>query len=111
MVLTLVFFFDSILSDILCDKESLVLILGWWLLVLSTMSFHLLLLLLRKETHLLMVWRGKNIFVLGLSGKFWREYLTLDVTIGSNIRDWKSYTLMHHLSVKVFSFHLFLIFS
>jgi hypothetical protein len=99
MVLTLIFFFDGILSDILSDKEPLVIILGWWLLVLSTVSFHLQLLLLRKETHLLMVWRGEHIFVLGLSGQLWRKDLTLNVTIGSNVRDWKSYTLMHHLSI------------
>jgi len=57
-----------------------------------------------------MVWRGEHIFVLGLSSKLWREDLTLNVTIWSNVRDWKSYTLMHHLSVKIFTFHLFLVF-
>mgnify|MGYP006978336972 FL=1 len=46
MVLALILFFDGILSDILCDKETLVIILGWWLLILSSMSPHLLLLLL-----------------------------------------------------------------
>jgi hypothetical protein len=99
MMLALIFFFNSILSDIFSDKESLVIIFGWWLLILSTVSFHLQLLFLRKETHLLMVWRGKYIFVLSFTGQLWREDLTLDITIGSYVRNWKSYTLMHHLGI------------
>jgi hypothetical protein len=75
------------------------------------LGFQLLLLFLRDKSHLLMIWRGEDIFILGLSGEFRWEDLTLNVAIGSYVRDGKGHTLMHHLSIEVFSFDFLLMLS
>lgn len=86
------------------DEETLIVFVQW-MLELSVLLF------LVQESHLLMVWRSKHVFVLSLPGQLRREDLTLNLVVWPYIRNGQGNSLMHHFSIEVLSLDFLLIFS
>ena len=110
-----VFLLDGIVMllwpNILSDEKVLFFIGDWHLLSLVGSVSHSCCLFIWHETHLLMVWRGEYLFVLCLPCELWREDLTLNISVWSNIWNWECHTLVHHLCVQILSFYILLPFS
>ena len=88
------------LEYVLCDEET-VTWGSWRHSVLVVPALRL------QETHLLVVRRGEDLFLLGCPRQLTREDLLLYVRIWADFRDLKGDTLVHHFRIEVFSFDFF----
>jgi len=61
------------------------------------------------ESHLLVIWRGKDVLGLGLLSQLTREDLALNIRVRANIRDGQCDAFTHNLRIEVVTFYLFLL--
>lgn len=110
-IITFIFFFNYILLRFIMNVFSNKKCIFFFLLLYIIFQLLVIISIFLYKSHLLMIWRSKNFFVLSFFCEFGRKNLTLNTIIRFNIRNREGYSLMHQFSIQIFTFHFFLLFT